>query len=306
MRVILAGGSGLIGRQLIAELSNGNYEIIVLSRDPQQVRGLPEGVQVIGWDGKTTPGWGELVDGAFGVINLAGENIAGEGFFPARWTEERKQQIIQSRVNAGKAILEAIQAARVKPEVLVQASAIGFYGALGAEPVEENSSPGGDTMAHICIAWEQSTLAVETMGVRRVVIRTGVVFSRRGGALARLILPFKLFVGGPLGSGKQYLSWIHIDDEVGAIRFLMENKQANGVFNLTAPTPVNNAEFATIAGQVMKRPAFLPVPSFVFRLMFGEVATVVVDGQRVIPKRLSGLGFEFKYPQLKEALADLL
>ena len=306
MRIIIAGGSGLIGSELAKELLLLGQEVVILSRNPQKVTNLPKGAQVVGWDGKTSQGWGHLVEGAGAIVNLVGENIAGEKFFPARWTAARKKSILQSRLDAGEALVEAIRAAKIKPGVLVQASAIGYYGPLKDEIVDENRAAGSDFMANTCVAWEGSTADVESFDVRRIVIRSGVVLSAQGGAFTRLLLPFKLFAGGPLGNGKQYLSWIHMVDQVGAIRFLIENSVAQGVYNLTTPQPVTNAEFARIVGRVLHRPSFIPVPAFIFRLMFGEVATVVVDGQRVVPGRLLQLGYPFKFVHAEEAIRDVL
>ena len=247
-----------------------------------------------------------VVEGADAIVNLAGENIAGEHFFPKRWTGKRKQLILQSRLEAGHAITNAVQLASKKPSVVIQSSAIGYYGPLGVEAVDEKAPPGNDFLAMTCVTWEASTAEVEKLGIRRVVIRTGVVLSAKGGALSRLMLPFKFYVGGPLGSGQQVYSWIHIADQVGAIRFLIENPTAHGVFNLTAPYPLTNAAFARTLGKILNRPSFLPVPSFVFKLLFGEVATVVLDGQRVLPKRLQEMGYPFNYVQAGEAVRDLL
>lgn len=306
MRVIITGGSGLIGRGLTEILAQHGYEVIILSRNPERVANLPEGTQAVAWDGRTAQGWGHLVNDAEAVVNLAGENLAGESFFPARLTPERKQRIRESRILSGEAILEAIQAVEKKPEVLVQASAIGYYGLRGDEIVDEDSSPGDDFFAE-WKNWEKVTKPVEVLGVRRVIIRTGVVLStEKGSALARLMLPFKLYAGGPFGDGQQYISWIHIADEVGAIRFLIENKEVQGVFNLTAPNPMTNAEFGKTLGKVMKRPYYLPVPGFVLRIAFGEVTAVVLEGQRVVPKRLLQAGYEFKFPELETALRDTL
>ena len=306
MRIIISGGSGLIGSELAKELHINGHELIILSRNPGRITNPPNGMQVVSWDGKTSQGWGHLVEGTEVIINLAGENIAGEKFFPVRWTIERKKSILKSRLDSGKAMIEAIRTAGSKPGLLVQSSAIGYYGPLNDEIVDENWPAGGDFLAKTCQAWEDSTAEVESLGVRRVTIRTGVVLSIEGGAFARLLLPFKLFAGGPLGSGKQYLSWIHMADQVGAIRFLIENPVAQGVYNLTAPQPVTNAVLARTIGQVMGRPSFIPVPAFVFRMLFGEVATVVVDGQRVLPNRLQQLGYNFQFKQIEEAVCNLL
>jgi uncharacterized protein (TIGR01777 family) len=190
--------------------------------------------------------------------------------------------------------------------VLIQASAIGYYGSSGDQVVEENTPPGDDFMARICQEWENSSAQVVELGVRRVVTRGSIALSAEGGAFTRLMFPFKLFVGGPLGSGNQYISWIHMADQVGAIRFLMDNSQANGVYNLSAPNPVTNRKFAKTMGKVMGRPSLVPIPEFIFRTMFGEVSTVVVDGQRVLPKRLLELGYQFQFPQLEPAIRDTL
>lgn len=306
MKVILAGGSGLIGIELAKELSRYGYTPVILSRKPENIIEVPMGTQVAGWDGKTAAGWGHLVEGCAGIVNLAGENIAGEKFFPTRWSRARKKSIIQSRLDAGKAISEAVQRAEKKPLVVVQSSAIGYYGPLEAERVDESAPAGNDFLAKTCVAWEASTAEIERLGVRRVIIRTGVVLSRKGGAFQRLLFPFQFYIGGPLGSGKQILSWIHISDHVNAIRFLIERSDAQGIFNLTAPNPVTNREFAKTISKILHRPLFLPIPSFAFELIFGEVATVVIDGQCVIPAHLQQLGFSFSFTHAESAIRDLL
>lgn len=306
MRVIITGGAGQLGRGLADGLLADQHEVILLSRTPEKAKNVPAGAKVEKWDGKSAAGWGNLVDGAGAVINLAGHNIGGTGFLPTRWTPKLKQQFIDSRVNAGQAVVEAIEAAKQKPEVLVQSSAIGYYGVHGDEILDEASTVGSDFMSTIVIAWENATQPVEKLGVRRVVVRTGLVFNAHEGILTRLIFPFKLFVGGPLGSGRQYMSWIHVADEIGAMRFLMDQKTASGVHNLTAPNPLPNREVAKIIGRVMGRPSFMPAPEFVFKLAFGEVATIIVDGQRVLPRRLLDAGYKFRFPELEPALRDLI
>lgn len=306
MRVIITGGTGMIGRDLANSLAADGHEVIVLSRSPALAEGLSPKVKVEGWDAKTPKGWGHLVNGADAIVNLAGASLAGEGFFPTRWTAERKKLIIDSRVNAGQAIAAAVQEAETRPAVLIQASAVGYYGVHpNTVDITEDSPAGKDWMAEVCKQWEAATEPVEQMGVRRVVIRSGVVLSFEAGALQRLALPFRLFVGGPLGSGKQPLPWIHPADEIGAIRFLIRNASASGPFNLTAPHPLTNAEFAHTLGRVMNRPSFIPVPGFAFNVMFGEVATVVLDGQRALPKRLLDLGYTFQFPEAEPALRHL-
>jgi len=306
MRVLIPGGTGLIGRALSADLAKDGHEVILLSRAPQRARTLPPGVRAERWDGRTAAGWGHLADGADAIINLAGASIAGEGFLPARWTESRKALLTESRLHAARAVIEAVRRATQKPRVVIQASAIGYYGPHGDEPLAEDAPPGDDFLARLCVAWEAAAAPLDEMGVRRVVIRTGVVLSTAGGALPRLLLPFKLFAGGPMGNGKQWMSWIHIADEVAAIRFLLERDDAVGPFNLAAPEPLTNAQFSRLLGRVMRRPSLLPVPGFAMRLALGEAATIVLDGQRVLPRRLRELGFAFRFPAAEAALRDLL
>ncbi len=310
MRVIITGGTGLIGRALAASLAAEGHEVIILSRAPEKATGLPQGVRAVGWDGRTASGWGELADGAEAIVNLAGESIGGENMLALitkPWTRERLQLIRTSRVNAGRAVVQAIEQARVKPHVLVQSSAVGYYGLPGDQEVTEDTPAGNDALAKICLDWEATTTSVEAPGVRRVVIRTGgVVMSAQGGALPFMLLPFKLFVGGPLGSGKQWFSWIHIADEVRAIRFLLDHSDARGAFNLCAPEPLRNGELARVIGRVMGRPSFMPTPAFAMKLLLGDKATLVLDGQRQVPKRLLELGFQFQFPKVKAALQDLL
>lgn len=305
MRIIITGGTGFIGQALIKELTPDRHEIIVLSRSPQQKGPLPANVRLEKWDAKSADGWGRLADGADVIINLAGENLAGSGFFPARWTDKRKREIIESRVNAGRAVVEAVQKASKKPGLVLQASAVGYYGKGKTGEITEDAPPGDDFLADVCIQWEAATAPVEEMGVRRVVTRTGVILSFNDGALYRMALPFKLFVGGPLGSGRQPFPWIHPDDEVGAMRFLIQNETASGAYNLSAPNPLTNAAFARALGKVMRRPSYFPTPDFAFYLAFGEVAGLVLDGQCAVPRRLLEAGYQFKYPEVEAALRDL-
>jgi uncharacterized protein (TIGR01777 family) len=302
MRIIITGGTGLIGRPLSAALVADGHDVTVLSRNPANAKDVPAGVKLAAWDGKSAEGWGQLADGADAIINFAGEGI-GDG----RWNNERKQKIRQSRLMAGKAVTEAIVAATAKPKVLVQASAVGLYGTdTGDKLVTENASPGNDFLSKVCFDWEASTAAVTRLGVRRPVLRTGIVLANEGGAFPKLLLPFKLFAGGPLGNGKQWLPWIHMQDEVRAIQFVLANPQADGPFNLAAPTPVTNSEMAKAIGEVMGRPSFVPAPGFAMKTVLGEMAVLVLEGQRAVPKRLQELGFQFKYDTVQAALRDLL
>ena len=307
MRFIITGGTGLIGRALTSSLAADGHEVIILGRNPARATGLPAGVRVEGWDGCTATGWGNLVEGTDGIINLASENIAGDSWLSIRWSKERKKRILDSRINAGNAVSEAIRFARKKPKVLIQPSAVGYYGTQNADiELTEDSPHGSDYLSQVCQLWESANQEVEALGVRRVVLRTGVVLSTQGGSLPRQMLPFKMFVGGPIGNGRQWLSWIHIADVIGSIRFLLEKEYACGAVNLTSPQPLTNAEFGHVLGRVMKRPAFLPIPGFFFKIIFGEVATILLEGQRVIPKHLLEMGYQFKFPDAELALKDLL
>ena len=302
MHTLITGGTGLIGRALIDSLVADSHTVTVLSRAPQRHQAtLPAGVTAVRWDGKSAEGWGHLADGADALVNLAGEGIAD-----GRWSEDRKQRILQSRVDAGKAVVEAIRQAKSRPKVLVQASAVGYYGVGDDTALPESSAPGNDFLGQVCADWEASSAEAERMGVRRVVIRTGIVLSTKGGAFPKLLLPFYFFAGGAIGNGKQYFPWIHIDDQVRAIRFLMENAQASGPYNLAAPNPPTNQEFAQKLGKAMGRPALLPVPAFVFKIIFGEMSTVLLDGQRALPQALEQAGFTFAYPEAVAAIRDIL
>lgn len=301
MRVIITGGTGLIGRALSAALVGDGAEVIVLSRDPERHTGLPAGTRAERWDARTAAGWGQLVEDADTIVNLAGENLS-EG----RWTAERKRAILESRVNAGRAVVQAVEIATHRPRVVIQASAVGYYGPHGDEEVTEETPPGTDFLARVCVDWEASTAPVEALGVRRAVIRSGLVLSREGGVLPRFLLPFRMFAGARLGSGRQWFPWIHIADEVAGIRFLMESEDARGPFNVTAPNPVTNALFTRTLAGVLGRPAFMRVPAFALRLAIGEVASALLTGQRAVPRRLLAMGFAFRYPNLNTALRDLV
>jgi uncharacterized protein (TIGR01777 family) len=301
MRVLISGGTGLIGRALTEKMVSEGHEIIVLSRNPSSAKGFAPGVRLVKWDARTPEGWSQWVEGADAIVNLAGAGLADW-----LWTKSRREILLNSRVDAGQAVAEAVALAERKPKVVIQASAIGYYGPQGDEPIEETHSPGDDFLADLCQKWEASSSLVEEQGVRRVIIRTGLVLSRKGGVMPRLLLPIRLFMGGPLGSGQQYYAWIHLEDQVRAIRFLMERDTARGAFNLTAPNPLPNAEFMKTVSQAFRRPYWLPVPEFAMRLLIGEMATVVVDGQRAIPSYLEQAGFTFNYPTLEEAMETLV
>ncbi len=300
MRVLITGGTGLIGSHLRRELAAGGHEVVVLTRDPSAAGALPPGVRAVGWDAKTATGWGHLVAGA-AIVHLAGENI-GAG----RWTAARKRRIYDSRVRSGEAVLAAVEQAEEKPRVLLQASGVGCYGDGGARELDEGSPLGSGFLAEVCRDWEAVTADVEALGVRRAVLRTAMVLAREGGALPRLALPFRLFAGGTVGGADAWRPWIHVADHVAAIRFLLAHETASGPFNLTAPRPVTARELARTLGRVLRRPSLLPAPSFAVRLALGEMADALLVSQRAVPRRLAELGFSFRFPDLEAALRDLL
>jgi uncharacterized protein len=306
MRVIVTGGNGLIGRPLVDSLAADGHEVIILTRSPGRLRRLPANVRAAGWDSRSADGWAELADGATAIVNLAAENIGGEQFLPDRWTATKRRRIRQSRVEAGRAVVDAVQRATKKPQVVIQASAVGYYGTHEEGRIAEDHPPGDDFLTSVALDWEASTAPVEEEGVRRVVVRSGVVLTPEGGSLPRLLLPYRLFVGGPYGTGRQWWSWIHLLDEVRAIRFLIERGDAHGAFNLVAPEPVQNQTFGRTLGKVLRRPHYFPIPAFAMRLALGEVADIVLKGQPVVPQRLQKMGFQFCFPTLEEALRDLL
>ena len=306
MRTIITGGTGLIGSALARNLAADGHEVVVLSRNPAKYQ-FPKGVRGEKWDSKSANGWGHLADGAHAIVNLAGESIAGSGLLPKRWTAERKQRIRQSRIDAGTAVSQAISQAKQKPNVLLQSSGVDYYGNVqNDEPITEAAPSGSGFLASVTGDWENSTAVVEEQGVRRVIIRTGIVLSMASGALPITALPFKFFVGGPLGSGRQWWPWIHLEDEIRAIRFLIDEGTAEGPFNLCTPYPLQNKTFAKTLGRVMGRPAFIPVPGFAIKLVLGEIAAIVLDGRRAVPHKLQEAGFTFNFPQAEAALKDIL
>jgi uncharacterized protein (TIGR01777 family) len=307
MRIIITGGTGLIGRELAREVGGQGHEAVILTRNPNKAGQLPPGVRAAGWDGRTAAGWVELLDTPdTAIVHLAGESIA-EG----RWTDEKKRRIRASRVESSRAVVEAIRQAAVKPKVLLQGSAVGYYGDRGDEVVTEDDPPGRGFLPDVCVEWEESSREAEALGVRRALLRTGIVLSPQGGALPKLLLPYKMLAGAPLGSGRQWFPWIHAQDEVAAIRFLLKTEEARGPFNLTAPNPVTNRQLGDALSRAVGRPnplqaLGLKVPGVVFRAALGELAESILEGQRAVPRKLLALGFRFRFPDLQPALSDLL
>jgi uncharacterized protein (TIGR01777 family) len=299
MQIVLVGGSGLIGMALAKELVHFDDSVTILSRRPRP-DGVPSRVKWANWDGKDVEALQKILLFQDAVVNLAGESI-GKG----RWTPARKEELLNSRLEPTRAIVDAMKGMQTPPRVLVQASAVGIYPS-GDAIMDEKGPAGTDYLAGLAQEWEAASQPVEEIGVRRVVIRSGVVLSKEGGVLNQLTLPFKLFVGGPIGSGKQYLPWIHIEDEVGAIRFLLHQEGAKGIYNLNAPEIVRNAQMGKMLAKLMKRPYWMPVPGFALKLLLGEMSTLVLDGQHVVPIRIVKEGYSFRYYHLEPALRDLL
>ncbi|MDH4220055.1 MAG: TIGR01777 family oxidoreductase [Candidatus Aminicenantes bacterium] len=301
--MIITGGTGFIGRPLSQRLNNKGYEVICLTRNASTAKEKwGNRVKFVDWNGRNAMGWGGYAEGASAIINLAGDNIAA-----GRWNEKKKQRIIQSRLHAGEAVVKAVKSVKKKPGVVIQASAIGFYGNRGDELLDESASSGEGFLAEVTRKWEASTQDVETEGVRHVVIRTGMVLGADGGALVRLVQPFRFFLGGPVGNGEQWNSWIHLEDVTQSILFLMERSDLSGIFNLTAPQPLKNKDFCHEIGEVLGRPSWLPVPGLFLKLLFGELAKeTLLSGQRVCPKRLEDSGYGFIFPEAKKALKDIL
>ena len=301
MRIVITGGSGLIGNAVAKDLGSTGYEVVILTRDPSKVGPLPPGTRAVQWDGRTLGDWAKLLDDTTGILHLAGDNVAS-----GRWTDEKKRRIRDSRVESGRAVLEAIRQAKSRPRLLLQGSAVGYYGDGGDEVLIESHPPGDDFLARVCVEWEAATAEAAALGVRRPVLRTGIVLSNEGGALPKMALPFRLLAGGPMAGGRQWIPWVHIADEVGAIRFLIEREAADGPFNLTAPEPLTNRDFSHALGRALSRPSFAPAPGFALRLLLGEMADALLHGQRAVPRKLLDLGYAFRYPEAGAALRNLL
>jgi len=302
-RIIVTGATGFIGKALCFRLLEEKYDVVALSRSKEKgEKILGTQVKVVEWDGRSYQGWLNYANGAHAVVNLVGENI-GAG----RWTAKRKKAILQSRLDAGRAVVEATNSVEKKPGVIIQASAIGYYGSRGDEIVDESSSPGEGFLTEVVKQWELSTKEVESQKIRRVIIRSSLVLGKEGGVFLRFIKPFHFFVGGHLGSGKQWFSWIHLEDEVNAILFLIQREDLKGVFNLAAPQQLIQKDFFHNLGKIMRRPSWFPVPGFVLRLFFGEMAKeTLLSGQRVSPRRLLEGGYRFLYPETELALKEIL
>jgi len=296
MKILVTGSTGLVGSALIPALKSSGHQIVRL------VRSKPKDASEVYWNPEQGTINAAELEGLDAVVHLAGENLAA-----GRWTDEKKQRIRESRVKGTRLLSETLAQLTEKPAVLVSASAVGFYGNRGDEILTEQSASGSDFLAEVCREWELATQAAAQAGIRVVNLRFGVIFSGEGGALKKMLTPFRLGVGGKLGSGRQYLSWIAIDDAVGAIEHALTNDSLRGAVNAVAPQAVTNRVFTKTLGRVLSRPTILPVPAFAARLAFGEMAdATLLSSQRVEPERLSEAGYTFKYPTLEAALRHVL
>ncbi|MBE9043371.1 TIGR01777 family protein [Pleurocapsales cyanobacterium LEGE 10410] len=304
MKIAITGATGLVGSRLVAKLSQQGHQILVFTRNPSKAqRVFPastfSNLEIVQYTPQESGEWQQRVSGCDGVINLAGEPIA------ERWSPQQKQAIMASRQIGTRKLVEAIAMAEDKPKVLVSGSAVGYYGTSETTTFDETSDSGNDFLAQVCQNWEQEAQKVTELGVRLVILRIGIVLAN-GGALGKMIGPFKMFAGGPIGSGKQWFSWIHRDDLVNLLVRAIKQEDMSGVYNATAPNPVRMSQLCQTLGEVMNRPSWLPVPDFVLELLLGDGAIVVLEGQQVLPKKTQDTGFNYQYPELKTALTEIV
>lgn len=297
MKIVIAGGTGLLGTYLTTHLLEQQHSVSILARSPLAVR---RGVHAVVWDGKTHGAWCKEIDGADAVVNLSGRSIL------TRWNDTTKKRIIESRIGTTALLAEAITRATAKPSVFVSASAVGYYGNTGDATVTETHARGTGFLADLCAQWEEASHRVQDVGVRVANPRIGVVLARTGGALLPLHRQFSLFAGGHIGNGKQFFPWVHIADVVHAFAQCLVDTTIAGAYNITAPTPVRMHEFAAALGKVLHRPSWLHAPAFALRLALGEAASTLLDSQRIIPNVLLQRGFVFRFPTVHEALRNLL
>jgi uncharacterized protein len=295
MKVLIAGGSGFLGTALINSLKRDNHEVITLTRRP------PRNSDQTQWDGKTMDGWGYLVNEVDAVLHLTGFGLE---HWP--WTQTQKQKFIDSRVIPGLALASAIQNAARPPKVFLQSSGVNRYGLRGEGIADESTPPGKDFLAQMTVPWESVTEPIEALGVRRVITRNAVVLAKRGGLFPLMALPTRLFFGGKFGSGKQAVPWIHLADHVSAVRFLLENEKARGAYNLISPAPTSNADFMRAIAKALHRPYWFHVPTFLLKIVLGEMSNLLTEGRYSQPKRLIELGFQFRFGRLEDAMEDLL
>jgi uncharacterized protein len=298
LRIAVTGGTGTIGRELVEALLQRGDAVTVLTRDVERTAALLPDTHPVAWrDPLHEPAPAEAFNGRDAVVHLAGEPIA------QRWSDDAKRRIRESRELGTRNLVAGLRAAEPRPRVLVSQSAVGYYGPHGDERLDESAPPAsGDFLADVVVAWEREAQAAEELGMRVVRTRTGVVLSESGGALAQMLPPFKLGVGGPVAGGRQYVPWIHMDDVVGVILRSIDDDSISGPLNVTAPEPATNRELSKALGRVLVRPAITPVPAFALRLLYGEMGSIVTTGQRAVPARLLELGYDYRHPELEAAL----
>lgn len=302
-RIVIAGGTGFIGRALTNSLIAAGYQVSILTRNPAENRNLcGSAVNLVSWDAMGTAEVDNVLRGAFALINLAGQSIAG-----GRWTNRRKKSLVESRVNTGKALAKALKKGKNKPEVFIQASGIGYYGDKGEQEITEAAPVGGGFLCDLCQEWEGITKLIEAQSIRCLIVRIAPVLGASGGMLAKVIPSFRYFAGGCPGSGRQWFSWIHIDDLVGGLRFLLENQNLQGIYNLAAPEPLRAGDFYRLLGRELHRPCYFPLPGFLLKLVLGEMAEeMLLVSQRVVPQKLLQGGFKFSYPRAEMAMENIL
>jgi NAD dependent epimerase/dehydratase family enzyme len=326
-RVVVSGATGLIGRALCKQLVARGYQVVVFSRNPQQARrAVPGAADYVAWRPAESGDWASSIDGAHAVIHLAGASL-----FDKRWSDAYKREIVASREIGTRGLINAMARAQIKPQVFISSSAVGYYGPSGDGQLDESAPPGNDFLAQVCQVWEREARKAEELGIRTVILRSGVVIGSsegrpafpidlRGASLSRpgvilktdegafplLMMPFRFFAGGPILPGTQWFAWVHIDDLVGILMLALEDERAHGPINATAPQPQTNRDFAKTLGRVVGRPSWMPVPGFAMRLLLGEMADMITTGQRVVPKQALELGYQFKYPTSEQAIRQIL
>jgi len=301
MNIVLTGATGFIGRSLTEALIKRGDELMILTRSSARKISEHSNIRYVIWNPRDQTSVVKEIDGSDAVINLAGESIVGK-----RWTQGQKGKILQSRVSATQIIANSVKKASKRPHVLINASAVGYYGPHGNESLTEDAKAGNDFLADLCKAWEAHAVRVEDFDVRVVRLRIGIVLDKNGGALKLMLLPFKMFIGGWLGGGNQWMSWIVLEDLIRLIIFCLDNQAARGAINAVAPQAATNKAFSLVLAQVLKRPCLMPVPSFALKILMGEVSEMLLTGQRVIPKKAQELGFSFRYPEIRNALETIL
>ncbi|HLN87522.1 MAG TPA: TIGR01777 family oxidoreductase [Candidatus Limnocylindrales bacterium] len=299
MNLVITGASGFIGSTLADRLGDEGHALVLLSRIPPAEQILPN-KRWLTWKPGVSGDWIKSIDGADGIIHLAGEPIAGK-----RWSFAQKEKLRNSRIATTAALVDAIRQAEVKPKFLISSSAVGYYGARRDETLTEESAPGNGFLARLCLDWESEANKAKDFGVRVAILRTGIVLGRGKGALAKMVPPFRFFAGGSLGSGTRWFPWIHLSDAIGLIKFLIEDDQAKGPFNVTAPKPVTMSDFCNALAKALNRPSWLPAPAPLLSLMLGEMAEMLLTGQRAVPQAALGRGYQFKFANALEALESL-